>query len=281
MVLYVALLPVGYRATPPALLLFAGALVIVLMGRPQWHSVEGVPNLTVLCWNVGLDFPHLRQAAEDLQALDWDIALLQEVGLSPTDDVGKELLKLMPVAHAVRGGYEGELMVLSRKAPLRNPREFLVADLRQELEVDVALGERVLRLANIHLVRSDYRHPTGPMDSARMRARQVRQVLERECDLVGGDFNLPASADPMELMRDRYQDAFETAGRGFGMTYPRPVPLWRIDGVFVGDAFEVCDCRTLTLRASDHKALLTRLRVLPLAPARTPPPPPSPLPEPD
>lgn len=282
MALYLALLPLGYRATPSVLLLLAAVLVMVLTGRPQWHSPETTPDLTVLSWNLGLDFAHLRQAAEDLKALDWDIALLQEVGLSPTEDVGKELLQLLPVAHAVRGGYEGELMVLSRRAPLRRPREFLVADLRQELEVELDLGERRLRIANLHLVRTDWRKSTSLLESARMRELQVRQVLEQgDYALVGGDFNLPASAEPMERMRERYQDAFESAGRGFGMTYPRPVPLWRIDGLFVGDGLQVCECRTLSLRASDHLALLTRLKVLPPAPARTPPRPPSPPPGPD
>ncbi len=273
MALYLALLPLGYRATPPFLLVMAGALALWMVGRPQWHSATPGATLTVLSWNLGVDVPHLAQAAEDLQKLDWDIALLQEAGLTATHDVAHDLLQLMPVAHAVRGGYEGELLILSRHYPLRQPRQFLVGGFREELESYVALGPTRLRVANVHLVRREWSRPTSLLESARLRELEVRDLLAQgDFSLIGGDFNLPASTDALDLLRERYQDGFETAGRGFGMSYPQPVPLWRIDHVFLDRSLVVCDCRTVAMRASDHRALLTRLRLPPRATAPAPPP---------
>lgn len=279
MVFYLALLPLGWKATPSWLLGLAALLVVGCLGRPQWHAAqEG--SLTVVCWNVGVDVPHLEQAATALQKLDWDVALLQEAGLTPTHDVGQELLALMPVAHAVRGGYEGELLILSRRYPLRQPSQFLVDNLREELSVQADLGGRRLRLANVHLVRRNWHHETGWLESARMRDRQVRDVLAQgDFDLVGGDFNLPASTGPIDRLRDHYQDCFEVAGRGFGMSYPRPIPLWRIDYLFAARDLSVRDCRTVSLGASDHRAVVTRL-ALP-DPVRTPALAPAPPPGPD
>lgn len=262
MVGYLALLSLSYRTVPGMLLGLTAVLVIASVGRPEWTAARRSGDFTVLCWNLGVDVPHLEEAAAGLSALDWDLALLQEVGLTSTHDVGQELLERMPVRYAVRGGYEGELLILSRAHRLRNERQFLAAGLREELTAEVELDGYTLRVANVHFVRTDYRQPTGLLESAELRQRQVRDLLAQgDFHLIGGDFNLPPNVDPVNLMGERYQDCFQTAGWGLGMTYPRPLPLWRIDYLFAARKLEVCKFQTTSLGASDHRAILTQLNL--------------------
>lgn len=245
------------------------ALAAVLaLGRPQLDR-SGQGELTVLCWNLGVDLPRLDQAAAALRELPWDLALLQEVGLTETHDVGRELLTRLKVPSVARGGYDGELMILSRHRLLAHG-DFLAADLREQLWVEAEVRGHRLQVLNLHLVKEDWYQPTTSLlESARLRALQVEDALERVKSgpaLVGGDFNLPPNASPILRMRSQMQDSFEQAGRGFGMTFPVTLPCWRIDYLFASSHLEVVDCRVLRLPASDHAALLTRLRLPPPSP---------------
>lgn len=262
-----SLLPCAVMGPRWVVALVALATVLTI-GRPQLDQTrEG--ELTVLCWNLGVDLPRLDQAAAALRDLPWDLALLQEVGLTETHDVGRELLARVEVPHVARGGYDGELMILSRHRLLAQG-DFLAADLREELWAEAEIRGHRLQVLNLHLVKENWYQPsTSLLESAQLRALQVEDVLDRvgpKPALVGGDFNLPPNASPMLRMRERMQDSFERAGRGFGMTFPAALPCWRIDYLFASSHLQVADCRVLRLPASDHAALLTRLRLPPPSP---------------
>ena len=70
--------------------------------------------------------------------------------------------------------------------------------------------------------------------------------------IVAGDFNLPAMS---HIVRDNLgdlDDAFASAGRGFGYTYPTKLPFLRIDRIFTGHGLRAVDFQIGDTRASDH-----------------------------
>jgi endonuclease/exonuclease/phosphatase (EEP) superfamily protein YafD len=93
--------------------------------------------------------------------------------------------------------------------------------------------------------------------NAYRRRRQVEAVAAavRSSSLpviVAGDFNLPGLS---RIVRDNLgdlDDAFVSAGRGFGYTYPSKLPFLRIDRIFTGRGLRPVDFRLGDPLASDH-----------------------------
>jgi vancomycin resistance protein VanJ len=100
------------------------------------------------------------------------------------------------------------------------------------------------------------------------RRRQVEGVAaaaraSKHPVIVAGDFNLPAMS---RIVRDNLgglDDAFVSAGRGFGYTYPTRFPFLRIDRIFTSHGLRATDFQVGDRRASDHlcvSAVLTNAK---------------------
>lgn len=74
--------------------------------------------------------------------------------------------------------------------------------------------------------------------------------------LFGGDFN-SGSADPIyRLIPADFNDAFRTAGTGWGDTFQRRVPILRIDRLFASRHLVPVRCRAVTTLHSDHRMVV-------------------------
>ena len=89
--------------------------------------------------------------------------------------------------------------------------------------------------------------------------------------IVGGDFNTPDHGYIYHLFASELTDAFDRAGRGWGLTFPgstrNPISLFgpwlRLDYFFVGRGWRVTECRPEEGRKSQHKAVLARFELTP------------------
>jgi endonuclease/exonuclease/phosphatase (EEP) superfamily protein YafD len=83
--------------------------------------------------------------------------------------------------------------------------------------------------------------------------------------IVGGDFNAtPDTVQFRRLLRDGYRDAADQAGAGITATYPADrwyPPLLAIDHVLTRGGAVATGVKTITVRGSDHRALLVRVAV--------------------
>jgi endonuclease/exonuclease/phosphatase family metal-dependent hydrolase len=59
-------------------------------------------------------------------------------------------------------------------------------------------------------------------------------------------------------MRD-FNDSFSTAGRGWGNTFQRRVPVLRLDSIYATRQFTPVRCRAVTTRKSDHRMVISDL----------------------
>ena len=95
-------------------------------------------------------------------------------------------------------------------------------------------------------------------------AEQIRRVIEQEAlpVILSGDFNGTADNWSYRVLSDGLQDAFRSAGDGWGATYHSKFPLLRIDFVLLGPEFEPVRARVPGEyhAESDHLPLVVRFR---------------------
>jgi len=77
--------------------------------------------------------------------------------------------------------------------------------------------------------------------------------------ILGGDFNAPATDPLRRHLEPDFQDAFLAAGRGWGNTYHRRVPVLRIDQIHASRHLTPARCRAVTTRHSDHRMVIADL----------------------
>jgi vancomycin resistance protein VanJ len=102
------------------------------------------------------------------------------------------------------------------------------------------------------------------MDLARKLAAEIEK--EQRPFLIAGDFNAPNHGVVYHLFASKFNDAFESAGRGYGFTFPgasrNPLTLFgpwlRLDHVFASQALRPVYCRAESNRASQHRAVAAR-----------------------
>ncbi len=104
-------------------------------------------------------------------------------------------------------------------------------------------------------------------------ARGLDKVFREETlpFIVAGDFNTPDHGYIYHLFADEMTDAFEAAGRGWGLTFPgttrNPVagfgPWLRLDYFFSGRGWRPVECRSEPGNKSQHKAVLARFEPTP------------------
>jgi endonuclease/exonuclease/phosphatase family metal-dependent hydrolase len=100
-------------------------------------------------------------------------------------------------------------------------------------------------------------------------ARNLASVFARERRpfIALGDFNMPPDGYVHRAIAAGLSDSFQSAGRGFGFTFPwdthNPLTFgsgWlRIDYVLAGPGWNVNDCRVEPDRRSQHRAVFASL----------------------
>lgn len=107
------------------------------------------------------------------------------------------------------------------------------------------------------------------MASAKEQLTFFGRVADPAAVIIGGDYNsTPDLRQFRDLLTDGYHDAVEQTGAGFAPTYPSNrwfPPVITIDHVLTRNAAAE-SIRTVDIPGSDHRALLTTIRV-PLDPA--------------
>lgn len=102
-------------------------------------------------------------------------------------------------------------------------------------------------------------------------ARLLRRMLEEEevPFIVCGDLNSTPYSWVYGHLSKGLTDAFRTAGRGWGGTFPTRLPFVRIDVVLVSEEWEVMGAHVSDAVSSDHRPVIAELRLRPRTGADT------------
>jgi vancomycin resistance protein VanJ len=71
--------------------------------------------------------------------------------------------------------------------------------------------------------------------------------------IVMGDFNTPDDSFWFDGLKSDYREVFRAAGRGYAPTWPWPVPVLKLDQIWVSRQVEVHGARQGTTWRSDHR----------------------------
>lgn len=86
-------------------------------------------------------------------------------------------------------------------------------------------------------------------------ARQLLIGEGRPC-LIGGDFNSPAGDRTFQTLEKHFDDAFATAGSGWGNTFRNDWPLLRIDQIWATSELRPTGARAIETKHSDHRLVV-------------------------
>lgn len=260
----VLLLPTAVRLRSVA---FAFCLVGFAAITMEWprspssgHGSED--TIRVLSWNIGAGNSAWAESAQEHTP---DIVLVQE-GMKPltvwdgyhwygTPDPGA-LLRV-----------PAEILPTEKIGPWTEP-QLLLTEIRGK-KILIANVRMMLPSVVIQLV-----NPFGesPTENYRARVEQYQKLatlLERtaatvdaDAILLAGDFNVPARMPSLDPLRAILDDAWLTAGEGWGATVPEFLPLTRIDQLWLSPEIQPTALRVVRIEGSDHRAVIADLRFL-------------------
>ena len=263
--------------------ILVGFVVVVLMGW-QWRTsapAKVQDSFVVASWNVRNGWRSAKRARMSLDEIGADIILTQEA-------IDNRFLPYFEGFECVRT--RGQRIFIRRQSPLSPGPQDSVPDApsRQVLsdglivlgdgwrpahQARVQLGDRHISLLDVHLVVGDKypgragltRHPRSYLHrTVQLRRDQIAFIArwakqQPGAFIIAGDFNTPPHASVWQPLLPLVTDAFAARGRGFGYTYRRHLPLWRIDYLWVSPHFRVLRCGTFDGGMSDHLGVWAEL----------------------
>lgn len=233
-------------------------------------EIDGVRPIRVVTLNAA-EFRFGNPAA-DLARWNPDIVLIQEASAPQLKSISEKLF-------GPQGDYRNFALngIATRwriTREVRNPDpRFSYFNHNVTIELP---DQRRIEVANIHLssAATDLRLWDPDCWRTHRRHREERgvelsvalSVLEQtssfpgeQAVILGGDFNAPPGDPTQGLLRRDFVDVFSEAGTGWGNTYQRRIPVFRLDRIHATRHFTPVRCRAVTTRRSDHRMVVADL----------------------
>ena len=189
--------------------------------------------------------------------------------------------------------YEASGLAIFSRYPIKNKGEinFPYGWGNSSIFVDVLVGEKLLRVYNVHLQsisfdKQDYnyldqvKHKMGaklsPSKRILVMLRNAFLKRSNQVDLmkahmktckipfiVAGDFNDTPASYAVTRMTDSLKNTFKEQGTGFGKTYNGKFPNFQIDYIATTQTIDVVNYRIIEAKLSDHFPVRSDLRLNP------------------
>lgn len=102
-------------------------------------------------------------------------------------------------------------------------------------------------------------------------AHELLERLERQPDLVLGDFNLTQDSWQLRRFLPGYKPAWRLVGEGWGGTWPRTMPIYRLDHVLASNGRPPQSITTIDPQCGGHRAQLIDMGIDPVTDQGAPP----------
>ncbi|MFB7496344.1 endonuclease/exonuclease/phosphatase family protein [Streptomyces sp. NPDC056161] len=260
----------------------ASAVVALLLPALVWLNLFGGllgdrsrsgGDLTVVSHNVGAENPDPAGTARDLAASGADVLALEEITQQSRGTYEKELAKAYPY-HSVQG-----TVGLWSKLPLSDTRP---VDIRQDVGPLGDTKPAEAKMADNRALRTTVATDHGPLavyvahlgsvrvnpragfwtDSRDRNARALGEALAVEPNervVLLGDLNGTMDDRAFDGITSQMRSAQDTAGEGFGFSWPAAFPVARIDQILV-HGVEPTSAWLLPETGSDHLPVAAGIR---------------------
>ncbi|QDU38662.1 Endonuclease/Exonuclease/phosphatase family protein [Maioricimonas rarisocia] len=234
--------------------------VLLLAGWSQAHAwrLGSVPeaaaeDVRVVFWNTCRLSAGKERIARAVGRLDADIIALCEAGEATE--------KQRALWQSACPGYDvtflgGGMIVLTRGVS-GEARAYSLSyhtEARQ-LELELPAGRVTCLLVDV---------ASSPTYSRRPALRELAEIAETMSDrplLILGDFNTPGDSVLFRPLRREHANAFEQTGRGFGPTWPVPLPVLDIDQIWSNRKVDIRNCQIGWEWVSDHRPVYASVRL--------------------
>lgn len=249
----------GFAAVVAAGFLFTVSPIDAAIGC----QAETAPDtLTVYTANVQAGVGRAADIAIAVAAADPDVVLLQEVRWQFLEAISADpLLAQYPYrSHEIDDG--------SRLRPVFS--RWPIVDVEVERFVSSELVHATVEgptgrftVTNVHTLAPVHRSNVATWHAQFDQLSRIDRSTPR---IMAGDFNATEDHQPFRQLLDTgWTDAHDSKGCGFDATWPDdsrvPFAFYRLDHVLVTDDFEVLDLRFGDPGGSDHKPVITDLRL--------------------
>jgi len=246
-----------WQRNPCAMVSSAGAFALSI-GMLGWQlpntAAHTSPTLRVMTYNIARGAGGADALAATIRAQRPDVLCLQETNTLKAG-VLDDLLHSLPGYQMRRSR---EVMILTRFPVLASREDPLPTTSRRLLSAELSVRGTRLTVLNAHFTTIPLR---GGWLEARNSRRQQLAAFPRVAHaapgalVACGDFNTPARGQVYAELGQNLRNAFDTAGTGFGYTFPSNAPLVRIDHLWLREVRAV-SAFVPDSRASDHRPLV-------------------------
>jgi vancomycin resistance protein VanJ len=253
------------------LLLFAWEYHWCLLPKIDSHS--GSISLKIMTWNLSYDNSNIRGIATTIESEHPDVVAVQELVKSTALELSKALESEFPyrvIPSTFEFGIFSKYPLISSQPPALELQQSKFQEVKisidkQEIElIDVHLPVPKLKTRQLGWLTVPVDFNTNNWDLAYPVLRDRIENTSRPL-LVVGDFNTGERDRNYRLLTSVLNNAFQTAGWGFGMTFPikSPVeiPVIRIDHIFYSDLWQAQSAWTHKGSGSDHQYLVAKLQL--------------------
>jgi endonuclease/exonuclease/phosphatase (EEP) superfamily protein YafD len=204
------------------------------------------------------------EAAFEAAAQDADVILLQE---SPSR------ARLSAMSQQVFGpgnhlcwDFDASILSWGEVAPVAVPAEFKANFVHARVQLEGDTIDVICLRLQPSTFRFDLWSPRC-WQAFQQNRRQRRAQLAKIADylqtipddravVLGGDFNAPPGDAVFRLLRSRLTDAFTIAGRGWGASFSRELPVLRIDQLWISTQLQALGVLVRRTENSDHRMVI-------------------------
>ena len=236
-----------------------GGVLLVFFGffehRFLRSTPEGVATLRLVHASVHATGPRVLDTyGQGLTALDGDVTIVSS--LLPLRNISRLIERFDDLGEPVTVWP----FVMFTTLPVLEARSLLAnADLRvavYRVDATTTLG-RVVTIWVIDL-------PSDPRRSRRDVARRARSILDQLTtnppDVVVGDFNMTRGSVSLATVFPDLSNAFNEAGRGYGASFHRNLPLYHIDHTLLAKTVQAVNYDVVDIGIGRHLVQVTDLR---------------------
>ncbi|WP_339731868.1 endonuclease/exonuclease/phosphatase family protein [uncultured Gimesia sp.] len=217
---------------------------------------EKQPVVRVLFWNIGDRIWGMERVLDELRAVDADLIGLVEAGAD--SDKMKLFWKESFPGHPYQVVKEG--LVLLSRIPISSQTSGALAKMGKYERFDVTFRQSPQCMLSVYLVdiRSDV------LRSRKSALQELANQVSANNDhpiLVLGDFNTPSDSVHFRPVRALLQNSNEVAGNGYMATWPLPLPVLDLDGIWANQFITVLSAENRWTWVSDHRPVVTQVLI--------------------
>jgi len=220
-------------------------------GPPQPVSAVAGDDISVLFWNLARR-EDLSVAAAFIRERDPDIVGLVEVQgeISKWKKFWKEQLPHHEISAL------GSNMYLLTKGQSGESLPHSLGHGSEARQMQIRLHGRAYEVLLVDI----FAHPLISRRPALQKLAEIAENFVQSPVVILGDFNTPKDSIHLQALRMHHQLAFEVAGRGYGPTWPIPLPLMQLDQIWTNEWLIPIRCRHNWTWASDHLPVEVMIR---------------------